>query len=120
VRERVAATPVGAISMTASMGLVTLSTDAPETFEKALVLVEQRLTQARSDGGNRVGVTLLSDVMPQAEEVVLTAVPGGADLGENENGEIEITADTGDLSIDELEALVRQEVAKQRASVRNP
>jgi diguanylate cyclase (GGDEF)-like protein len=119
VRERVAATPVGAISMTASMGLVTLSTDAPETFEKALVLVEQRLTQARSDGGNRVGVTLLSDVMPQAEEVVLTAVPGGADLGENENGEIEIAADAGGLSVEELEAMVRQEVARQRAAVRN-
>lgn len=120
LRDHIAATPAGAINMTVSIGLVTLSADAPETFEKALVLVEQRLTQARSDGGNRVGVTLLSDVMPAAEEVVLTAVPGSADLGENEAGEIEITADPGDLSIDELEALVRKEVANQRAAARNP
>jgi len=120
VRERVAANPVGGISMTASMGLVTLSTDATETFEKALVLVEQRLTQARSDGGDRVGVSTLSDVMPQAEEVVLTAVPDSGNLVENEAGEIEITADAGDLSIDELEALVRQEVARQRTATRGP
>lgn len=123
LRERIAGSHALALpnapGITASFGLVTLSADAPETFEKALVLVEQRLSQARSDGGNRVGVTLLADVMPAAEEVVLSGVAGAIDLGENDAGEIEISADAADLSVEELEALVRKEVASQRAAVRH-
>jgi diguanylate cyclase (GGDEF)-like protein len=119
-RERIAGapvtTPAGDLSVTASFGLVTLSADQPETFEKFLVLVEQRLSQARSDGGNRVGVTLLSDVMPEPEEVVLSAVADGSVPGVNAAGEIELSDESGDLSVDELEALVRQEVARQRAA----
>jgi len=118
LRERVAAepvaTPAGPMAVTASFGLVTLNTDVPETFEKFLVLVEQRLSQARSDGGNRVGVTLLADVMPAPEEVVLSGAVE-SDVPElNAAGEIEINADAGDLSIEELEALAREEVARQR------
>jgi len=118
LRERVAAdpvpTPAGPVAITASFGLVTLNTDAPETFEKFLVLVEQRLSQARSDGGNRVGVTLLSDVMPAPEEVILSGAVENEVSGLNADGEIEISDDSGDLSVDELEALVRDEVARQR------
>lgn len=99
----------------ASFGLVTLNTDAPETFEKFLVLVEQRLSQARSDGGNRVGVTLLKDVMPEAEEVVLAAVPDSQGAEMNELGEIELNAEPGELSVTELEALVRDETVRQKA-----
>jgi len=108
------AIPSGAVPITASFGLVTLSTDSPETFEKALVLVEQRLSQARSDGGNRIGVTLLSDVMPEPEEVVLTAVPSDDSLEMNDAGEIELTADAGELSVSELEALVREESSRKK------
>lgn len=118
LRERVASDPVPTptvpVPVTASFGLVTLRNDAPETFEKFLVLVEQRLSQARSDGGNRVGVTLLSDVMPVPEEVVLSGAVDNDVPELNAAGEIEISADSGDLSIDELEALVRKEVARQR------
>jgi diguanylate cyclase (GGDEF)-like protein len=118
LRERVAdetaTTAGGPMAVTASFGLVTLSADTPETFEKFLALVEQRLSQARSDGGNRVGVTLLADVMPPPEEVVLS---GKAEEGVpefNAAGEIEIDADAGDLSVEDLEALMRDEVARQR------
>jgi two-component system cell cycle response regulator len=119
LRNRVAAETLtvasGPVPVTASFGLVTLSSDAPETFEKSLVLVEQRLSQARSDGGNRIGVTLLSDVMPEPEEVVLTAVPNNDAMEVNDAGEIELTEDSGDLSVSELEALVREETTKKKA-----
>lgn len=118
LRERVASepvsTPAGPAPVTASFGLVTLKNDVPETFEKFLVLVEQRLSQARSDGGNRVGVTLLSDVMPAPEEVVLSGAVENDATELNAAGEFEISADSGDLSIEELEALVRKEVDRQR------
>lgn len=104
----------------ASFGLVTLSTDAPETFEKFLVLVEQRLSQARSDGGNRVGVTLLKDVMPEAEEVILAAVPDSQGADTNDMGEIELSAEPGELSVSELEALVRDETVRHKARPRSP
>ena len=123
LRERIVAevsavgSSPGAIS--ASFGLVTLSTDAPETFEKFLFLVEQRLSQARSDGGNRVGVTLLSDVMPGPEEVVLSGVLAGQDVDENAAGEIEFATDPGDLSVAELEALVRDETVRLKSKSRS-
>jgi two-component system, cell cycle response regulator len=122
LRERIAAEPLpaasGPIAVSASFGLVTQSADAPETFEKFLVLVEQRLSQARSDGGNRVGVTLLSDVMPEPEEVVLSGAPAAEPLLENARGEIELTDDSGDLSVAELEALVRDESTRQKSGPR--
>lgn len=114
LRERIAAmsltAPSGPVPVTASFGLVTLSADAPETFEKFLVLVEQRLSQARSDGGNRVGVTLLSDVMPEPEEVVLTGVSDTMS-----DDALELLDDPGDLSVVELEALVREEATRRKS-----
>lgn len=116
LRERIATTPLvtptGPVPVTASFGLVTLSADAPETFEKFLVLVEQRLSQARSDGGNRVGVTLLSDVMPEPEEVVLTGVSDAMP-----DDALELLDDSGDLSVVELEALVREEATRRKAGL---
>jgi len=118
LRERISAaplaTPSGPVAVSASFGLVTLSADAPETFEKFLVLVEQRLSQARSDGGNRVGVTLLSDVMPEPEEVVLTGVSDAMS-----DDALELLEDPGDLSVVELEALVREEATRQKAGSRS-
>ena len=122
LRERIAAEPLlgaaGPVAVTASFGLVTQSADAPETFEKFLVLVEQRLSQARSDGGNRVGVTLLSDVMPEAEEVVLSGMPVSDASPEDSRGEIVLPDDSGDLSVAELEALVRAESTRQKSGPR--
>jgi hypothetical protein len=110
----------GPVSVSASFGLVTQSADAPETFEKFLVLVEQRLSQARSDGGNRVGVTLLSDVMPEPEEVILSGSAGVEDSLENARGEIELSDESGDLSVTELEALVRDESTRVKTGPRAP
>jgi diguanylate cyclase (GGDEF)-like protein len=116
LRERIAATPLsaqtGPVPVTASIGLVTLSADAPETFEKFLVLVEQRLSQARSEGGDRVGVTLLSDVMPEPEEVVLTGVSDTMS-----DDALELLDDPGDLSVVELEALVREEATRRKSGL---
>lgn len=128
LRERIASEPFtapsGPVAVTASFGLVTLSEDAPETFEKLLVLVEQRLSQARSDGGNRVGVTLLSDVMPEPEEVVLTAVAESDDSGSSpvveSTDEVVLVSDDGELSVTELEALARDEARRSKASTRRP
>ncbi len=110
----------GAAAVTASFGVASFGADASETFEKLLVLVEQRLSQARSDGGNRVGLTLLSDVMPEAEEVELTAVPesaGSSDAAPSLAGiEVEVSEIPGDLSIAELEAMVRDEAAKSKGA----
>jgi diguanylate cyclase (GGDEF)-like protein len=120
LRARIADNPpmnqAGPVKVTGSFGLVTLSTDAPETFEKFLVLVEQRLSQARSDGGNRIGVTVLSDVMPEPEEVVLTGVSDPHALEVNAAGEIELSSDAGDLSVSDLEALVREEDQRRQAA----
>ena len=122
LRERIAAEPLiaatGPVAVSASFGLVTQSADAPETFEKFLVLVEQRLSQARSDGGNRVGVTLLSDVMPEPEEVVLSGALDADVSLENARGEIELSDESGDLSVAELEALVRDETTRQKSGPR--
>ena len=119
LRERIAAERIpsatGPIAVTASFGLVTQSADAPETFEKFLVLVELRLSQARSEGGNRVGVSLLSDVMPDPEEVVLTSAPDSDASPINMHGEIEIENDSSELSVAELEAMVRDQKKPQKS-----
>jgi diguanylate cyclase (GGDEF)-like protein len=119
LRERITAEAqkiVGSpVAVSASIGLVTLSADAPETFEQFLVLVEQRLSQARSDGGNRVGVTLLSDVMPEPEEVELSGVV--AEAGSDPET-LELADDTSELSVAELEALVKDETAHQKSGSR--
>lgn len=110
----------GASPVTVSFGVAGLRADNSETFEKLLVLVEQRLSQARSDGGNRVGLTLLSDVMPEAEEVVLTDVQdsaGPSDAAPSLAGiEVEVSDVPGDLSIAELEAMVRDEAARNKGA----
>lgn len=125
LRERIAAepvtTPAGPVAVTASFGLASLLADAPESCEKCLALVEQRLSQARSDGGNRIGITLLSDVMPVAEEVVLAAVPeqpAADDVG----GEVvlDLSDDSSQLSVSELEALVRDETARHKRGTSSP
>jgi diguanylate cyclase (GGDEF)-like protein len=125
LRERIAAepvtTPAGPVAVTASFGLASLLADAPESCEKCLALVEQRLSQARSDGGNRIGITLLSDVMPAAEEVVLAAVPeqpAADDVG----GEVvlDLSDDSSQLSVSELEALVRDETARHKRGTSSP
>lgn len=125
LRERIAAepvsTPAGSVAVTVSIGLASLAADDPENCEKCLALVEQRLSQARSDGGNRIGITLLSDVMPAAEEVILAAVPEQPAV---DDAGSEVVLDIGDdssqLSVTELEALVREESARSKRGTSSP
>lgn len=125
LRERIAAepitTPAGPVAVTASIGLASLLADAPESCEKCLALVEQRLSQARSDGGDRIGITLLSEVMPGAEEVVLAAVPEQA-ATDDVGGEVvlDMGDDSSQLSVSELEALVREETARHKRGTSSP
>jgi hypothetical protein len=62
-----------------------------------------------------VGVTLLSDVMPEPEEVVLSGVIADVD---DEPGTLELTDDASELSVSELEALVKEEAARPRSGSR--
>lgn len=124
LRERISsepvATPNGPVTVTVSIGIASLGADAPETCEKCLALVEQRLSQARSDGGNRIGITLLSDVMPLPEEVVLAGAPEPTAADEQPADEVLVLVeDPGQLSVAELEALVREETTRQKTAPRS-
>jgi len=99
------------IAVTISMGLATMNTDRRQVIEELLKLAEQRLSHAKSQGGDRVSVTGLSETMPGAEELVLSALEGGATpIAETAppKGGVE------ELSVAELEELIKRETNKQR------
>jgi hypothetical protein len=56
--------------------------------------------------------------MPEPEEVVLTGAPNVDTDPENARGEIELTDDSGNLSVAELEALVQDESTRQKSRPR--
>jgi len=56
--------------------------------------------------------------MPELEEVVLSGAPDAEVALENSRGEIEIADESGDLSVAELEALVRDETTRQKSGPR--
>jgi diguanylate cyclase (GGDEF)-like protein len=91
------------LPVTISVGLVSTASDAQETYEKFLVLAEQRLSHAKSQGGNTVSVTQLSDFMPAPEEVVLTAVDVPTDSGPLALPEVE------EISADAMDEIVRRQ-----------
>jgi diguanylate cyclase (GGDEF)-like protein len=101
------------IAVTISMGLATMNTDRRQVIEELLKLAEQRLSHAKSQGGDRVSVTGLSETMPGTEELVLSALEGGAaPIAEavSPKGEVE------ELSVAELEDLIKRETNKQRVN----
>ena len=61
------------IAISVSMGLVTLSVDQQNSMDGMLKVAEQRLGYAQSQGGNRVSVATLSEVISGPEELTLTA-----------------------------------------------
>ncbi|MBI5612568.1 MAG: diguanylate cyclase [Gammaproteobacteria bacterium] len=71
--------------VTASIGLASVRADRRQNLEHLLKLAEERLIHARSEGGNRVCVSVLGDALAEPEEVVLAAAPetpaGGAAMG---------------------------------------
>jgi diguanylate cyclase (GGDEF)-like protein len=74
LRNGVAAQPFAqdgtSIPVTISLGLATHGRDAGETVEELLKLADQRLTLAKAEGGNRLGV-IYQDEMPAPEEAVM-------------------------------------------------
>ena len=56
--------------------------------------------------------------MPGPEEVVLSGVAADLETDENADGEIEFVTDPGDLSVAELEALVRDETVRLKSGSR--
>lgn len=62
-----------AIPISISLGLVTLGVDHRNSIEDLLKLAEQRLNHAKSDGGDRVSITVFGEAIPEPEVVTLTA-----------------------------------------------
>jgi two-component system, cell cycle response regulator len=105
------------IAVTISMGLATMNTDRRQVIEELLKLAEQRLSHAKSQGGDRVSVTGLSETMPGAEELVLSALDGGAaPIAEtvSPKGIVSPRGEVEELSVAELEELIKRETNKQR------
>lgn len=90
-----------------SMGLVTLSVDKQKSIEEMLKLAEQRLSHAKSEGGDRVSVTDLSAIMPEAEELTIAA-PEGASAAPDPEVKVE------GLSVEELEEMIKHETQKAK------
>lgn len=63
------------IPISISLGLVTLGVDHRNSIEDLLKLAEQRLNHAKSDGGNRISVSVFGEAIPEPEVVDLTAAP---------------------------------------------
>jgi len=63
-----------AIVVTVSVGLVTFNDDRPCSIEEMLALADRRLSNAKSEGGDRVSVTTLGASMPPPEELTLAAL----------------------------------------------
>lgn len=95
------------LTITMSMGLVTLSLDRHDTFDALLQLAEQRLNRARADGGNQISVSVVGETLAQAEELVLAA-PEAAPAAP-------AFAQVEELSVAELEELVKRESTHTKA-----
>ncbi len=74
LRTTIAAQPFAqdgtSILVTVSLGLSTLGRDPGDSVEELVKLADARLTLAKADGGNRLGV-IYQDEMPAPEEAVL-------------------------------------------------
>lgn len=102
------------LGLTASMGLVTLSLDRRDTFDGLLQLAEQRLNRARAEGGNQVSVSVIGETLPQAEELILAA-PALEPEDAASVGDIPALAEVEELSVAELEELVKREISQAKA-----
>jgi two-component system cell cycle response regulator len=102
-----------AISVNVSMGVASLGADRREDTEGLLTLAEQRLAHAKSEGGNRVSASALRNDLPPPEEVVLAAVEERSAPGQAQTLAL---PEVEELSIAELEDLVKQETAKPTSS----
>jgi len=91
VRDAVAIQPFrhgdADITVTMSMGLASLTSDRRDTIESLLKLANQRLNRARSDGGNRVCVSVMGESAVAAVEEVTLAPPESVALVQPEPDE---------------------------------
>lgn len=91
------------IEISISVGLASLVQDRQQGIDRLFALAEQRLAHAKSEGGNCVCSTVMEGAESAVEEVVLTepvpadSSPSGPD------------ASTENLSVAELERIVKQE-----------
>lgn len=85
LRKAIGAEPLAfqdkALTVTASMGLVTLGVDHRNSVEELLALAERRLQHAKSDGGNRASVSVFGEAIPEPEVVTLSAPDDAGPLG---------------------------------------
>ncbi len=82
VRNAVASQPFSygdaTIPVTMSIGLASLTADRRDTIESVLKLANQRLSRARSEGGNRICASVMSEAAAAVEEVTLAPPESGA------------------------------------------
>jgi len=67
------------VPLTLSMGVASLVQDRRETADSLLTLARQRLNHARSEGGNRVCMSVLGEKQPAVEEIELAPMVAEAD-----------------------------------------
>ncbi len=77
IQEAVAAEPFrhgdDAIRVTVSIGLVAVSESGSRSLEEMLELANRRLSNAKSEGGDRVSTTVQGASVPQPEELTLAS-----------------------------------------------
>ena len=82
VRNAVASQPFSygdaTIPVTMSIGLASLTADRRDTIESVLKLANQRLSRSRSEGGNRICASVMSEAAAAVEEVTLAPPESGA------------------------------------------
>lgn len=61
------------LTVTVSIGLVTHGADRGDKLEQLLELTEERLRDAKAQGGNIVSVAIRSELIPEPEEVVVNS-----------------------------------------------
>jgi two-component system, cell cycle response regulator len=67
------------VELTLSFGLSSLAQDKVQQVEALLELAEQRVIRAAADGGDRVCISVLGEIAPNIEEVVIDMPPPAAD-----------------------------------------
>jgi diguanylate cyclase (GGDEF)-like protein len=98
------------IEISISIGLASLAQDRQQEIDKLFVLAEQRLAHAKSEGGNRVCSTIMEGAESAVEEVVLTE-PISAESSTSGADPV-----TENLSVAELEGIVKQETGQGKSS----
>lgn len=97
------------VPLTLSIGVATLTSDDLESAETLLETADNRLRNARAEGGNTVSASARSEaVAEETVEVTLDAPTSEDIMAEAPIGNIGLR-DGGELSVEEAEAMIRYE-----------